>query len=209
MADYNNRDNRSGGGRGGKKFGGGRGFGGGGGRDSERPTMHKAVCDECGNGCEVPFRPSGDKPVFCSDCFRQNSKSNSFGERDSGERRFSRDRDSERPAMHKAVCDSCGDSCEVPFRPSGDKPVYCNQCFSKGGNDNNNKNAEQTNEQFEILNAKLDKILKMITPVIYKEVPKKEEKVVAEKKVATEEKIEAEKPKKVAKKAVKKAAKKA
>lgn len=32
-------------------------------------TMHKTVCNECGNSCEVPFRPSGDKPVYCNDCF--------------------------------------------------------------------------------------------------------------------------------------------
>jgi CxxC-x17-CxxC domain-containing protein len=32
-------------------------------------TMHKAICDECHKSCEVPFRPSGDKPVYCSDCF--------------------------------------------------------------------------------------------------------------------------------------------
>src|SRR3989344_9234910 len=39
--------------------------------------------------------------------------------------------------MHKAVCDECQKSCEVPFRPSGDKPIYCNECFSskKGGDD--------------------------------------------------------------------------
>jgi CxxC-x17-CxxC domain-containing protein len=44
--------------------------GGGGGRDFGRPTMHKAVCAECGADCEVPFKPTGDKPVFCSNCFR-------------------------------------------------------------------------------------------------------------------------------------------
>ncbi len=32
--------------------------------------------------------------------------------------------------MHKATCSECGKSCEVPFRPSSDKPVYCNDCFS-------------------------------------------------------------------------------
>jgi len=31
--------------------------------------MHKATCSECGNACEVPFRPTGDKPIFCNDCF--------------------------------------------------------------------------------------------------------------------------------------------
>jgi CxxC-x17-CxxC domain-containing protein len=40
--------------------------------------------------------------------------------------------------MHKAVCSDCGKTCEVPFRPSGDKPVFCNDCFSgkrEGGDD--------------------------------------------------------------------------
>jgi CxxC-x17-CxxC domain-containing protein len=31
--------------------------------------MHKATCSECGKSCEVPFRPTGDKPVYCNDCF--------------------------------------------------------------------------------------------------------------------------------------------
>ncbi len=26
--------------------------------------MHSAVCDDCGKRCEVPFRPTGDKPIF-------------------------------------------------------------------------------------------------------------------------------------------------
>ncbi|MGB4076148.1 MAG: CxxC-x17-CxxC domain-containing protein [Minisyncoccia bacterium] len=32
-------------------------------------TMHKAECSKCGDVCEVPFRPNGKKPVFCSNCF--------------------------------------------------------------------------------------------------------------------------------------------
>lgn len=32
-------------------------------------TMHSAVCASCGKTCEVPFRPNGDKPVYCRDCF--------------------------------------------------------------------------------------------------------------------------------------------
>jgi len=30
-----------------------------------------AVCTSCGNQAQVPFRPRTDKPVYCSDCFRQ------------------------------------------------------------------------------------------------------------------------------------------
>ena len=31
--------------------------------------MHKANCSNCNTVCEVPFRPNGKKPVFCSNCF--------------------------------------------------------------------------------------------------------------------------------------------
>jgi len=41
-------------------------------------TMHKATCSECGEICEVPFRPTGDKPVYCNKCFA--------GKREGGER---------------------------------------------------------------------------------------------------------------------------
>lgn len=65
---------QGGGSRGG--FGGGRSGGKpsfqkkswGGDRDRE-VTMHKATCGECGKTCEVPFRPTGEKPVYCNDCF--------------------------------------------------------------------------------------------------------------------------------------------
>ncbi len=33
--------------------------------------------------------------------------------------------------MHQATCADCNKECEVPFKPSGDRPVYCKQCFSK------------------------------------------------------------------------------
>ena len=33
--------------------------------------------------------------------------------------------------MFAAVCANCGIETEVPFRPSGDRPVYCRECFSQ------------------------------------------------------------------------------
>jgi CxxC-x17-CxxC domain-containing protein len=33
--------------------------------------MFPATCAECGKSTEVPFQPSGDRPVYCSDCFRK------------------------------------------------------------------------------------------------------------------------------------------
>lgn len=117
------RDNRTGG-NSGKKYGK-KSFGGSfGGRDSARPVMHQAICSECDKECEVPFKPSGDKPVFCRSCFKNKEDTGpshsgdrrDFGKKDFGERSFSK----------------------APF------------VKSSGG---------ITKEQFEILNSKLDKIL--------------------------------------------------
>ena len=33
--------------------------------------------------------------------------------------------------MHKATCADCKKECEVPFKPTEGKPVYCRDCFSK------------------------------------------------------------------------------
>ena len=35
-----------------------------------------AVCSECGKTCQVPFRPSSDKPVYCSVCFGMKKSAN-------------------------------------------------------------------------------------------------------------------------------------
>ena len=66
-----------GGGRGG--FGGGRGGGsrggGFGGRRNFGPReMHKATCDECKKECEVPFKPTEGKPVYCKECYAKHKK---------------------------------------------------------------------------------------------------------------------------------------
>jgi CxxC-x17-CxxC domain-containing protein len=52
---------RDGGGYGGGSFGG-----------SRAPRqMFTATCSSCGNEAQVPFQPTGDKPVYCSACFQQ------------------------------------------------------------------------------------------------------------------------------------------
>jgi len=37
--------------------------------------------------------------------------------------------------LHKAVCADCSKECEVPFKPSGNRPVYCKECFAKRRDD--------------------------------------------------------------------------
>lgn len=49
---------------------GGGGYGGAGG--SSRPReMHDATCANCGQRTQVPFKPTGERPVYCRDCFRR------------------------------------------------------------------------------------------------------------------------------------------
>jgi CxxC-x17-CxxC domain-containing protein len=74
--------------RGGKGFAGGKSFGGGqrfGGHGDGPRQMFPAVCDKCGQSCEVPFKPSGDRPVLCNNCFKGSSdRGNKFAPKSFG-----------------------------------------------------------------------------------------------------------------------------
>lgn len=142
--------------------------------------------------------------------FRRDNRSGGrdFGQRDFRRRSFGGG-GSDRQ-MHQTVCSNCGKNCEVPFVPTGDKPVFCSECFEKRNRDSDSRRFEgggprrndferrsetrpQNNEQFEAISRKLDKILEMLTPT-----PLKEEK---ETKAKPEEiTIVAKKKKKIPKK---------
>jgi CxxC-x17-CxxC domain-containing protein len=57
--------------------------------------------------------------------------------------------------LHKTTCVDCRKECEVPFRPSGDRPVYCKACFAKHktgssfkvNKDNRSRGRERTRER--------------------------------------------------------------
>lgn len=159
MAFNRDRNSRGGGGfRSRPSFGGGSPrFAGGAGRGDRGPVeMHDAICDNCGKSCQVPFRPTQGKPVFCSNCFEN--------QREGSDLRYSGGRNSERSEdrpMFDAVCADCGNNCKVPFRPSSDKPVFCSNCFGDKKNAGGNGGGK---DQFGELNAKLDKILKLLSP---------------------------------------------
>ena len=38
-------------------------------RNTDR-QMHPVTCAQCGVETEVPFKPTGDRPVYCRDCFQ-------------------------------------------------------------------------------------------------------------------------------------------
>lgn len=97
--------------------------------------------------------------------------------------------------MHSAICSSCGKSCEVPFRPTGDKPVYCRDCFagrSAMGGDRSHRKDPRTfsqntshntqpnsgsqptvansemKKQLDAMNVKLDKLMSLVQEVVLK-----------------------------------------
>ena len=83
---------------------------------------------------------------------RSGGRDRGFDRRDSG--RFER-----RPAeMHDVTCDKCGKECQVPFRPTGDKPVLCSDCFRKKDSSGSGS-LRMSLEQFDTINKKLDKII--------------------------------------------------
>jgi CxxC-x17-CxxC domain-containing protein len=45
-------------------------MGGGYGHRPAARQMYEVTCANCGGVARVPFQPRGDKPVYCSDCFR-------------------------------------------------------------------------------------------------------------------------------------------
>jgi len=149
MGNFNKRDNKfnkfGGGGRGNNRGGDRRGgFGSGGG-------MHQAICNECGKSCEVPFKPTQGKPIYCNDCFRNKRASEPRRQESfSGRRGFSQPRQ------------------------------------EQGTN--------QTQKQLEMINQKIDKVLKLLSPDIPTEIsipeinekkviPLQEEKGISKKKV--------------------------
>lgn len=156
------------------------------------------------------------------DSGRQDFQKKSWGERGSGDRES---------VMHKATCSDCGKSCEVPFRPSGEKPVYCNDCFGgKRGqstegfarkefnnpaparvNAESGRGNEDIKRQLEATNAKLERLIQAVDTLVrmklaqqkeaVKDIPVVHPKAVIEKEPAKKEAVMKGAVKKTAKKA--------
>ncbi len=110
------------------------------------------------------------------------------GNRDFNNRGFGK------PTMFKTICSNCGKECEVPFKPNGEKPVYCRDCFKEMGGDTkrsddrnvarpyaeqrNSENKSTDNFQYKqelmTIHAKVDKILSILASAISSEEPQQE-----------------------------------
>lgn len=43
-------------------------------RRYDNRTMYKATCSDCGKECEVPFKPTEGRPVYCRECYRKHRR---------------------------------------------------------------------------------------------------------------------------------------
>ncbi|NOZ76365.1 MAG: zinc-binding protein [Euryarchaeota archaeon] len=78
-------------------------------------------CEDCGeefvfSGEEQQFyyERGFQTPKRCKPC-RQRRKAARTGQRE----------------LHSTICAECGIETQVPFKPSGDRPVYCRDCYQK------------------------------------------------------------------------------
>ena len=99
-------------------------------RSSDRRSLqlYTTTCDKCKREKQVPFKPTGVKPVFCRDCFQDQKpqgRSRRFSETS---RRGTVEKTKQ---LHTVTCMKCKRETQVPFKPTGIKPVYCRECFQK------------------------------------------------------------------------------
>ncbi|MDO8620249.1 MAG: hypothetical protein Q7R64_02780 [bacterium] len=132
MKDFKHNSKFGGGNKGGDRggFSGGNRFGK---KNWDGPKeMHKAVCAKCQKTCEVPFRPSGDRPVYCHDCFDKTKSNTPTGN-------FSRNE---------------GDN--FPKRDFNAPPT------SRPDGNTNNRQIEDIKRQLDVVIAKLDRLLQKV-----------------------------------------------
>lgn len=56
--------------------------------------------------------------------------------------------------LYEAICADCSKVCEVPFKPSEDRAVYCKECFARrksGGANHHNHHSQNRNKNFPVL----------------------------------------------------------
>jgi CxxC-x17-CxxC domain-containing protein len=96
------------------------------------------TCRDCGQAFtftsgEQDFYASRgfSEPTRCPDCRAQRRAERERGSYGGNSGGYSSGPSRGPREMFEAVCSSCGNIAQVPFQPSGDKPVYCSSCFEQ------------------------------------------------------------------------------
>ncbi|MDP3726306.1 MAG: hypothetical protein Q8R36_03865 [bacterium] len=154
------------GGKGGFSYSGNRDRGERGGRDGSRPMqMFSAVCSECARACEIPFRPTGERPVFCKDCFdkKRGSPQGGYPQREVPPRNFPQRDQRDQRNFTPASSPRPQDLSAIALAKAGDKRI------------------DELKQQLYAVNKKLDTILKIMEGTATATTKKVTEKVKAKK----------------------------
>lgn len=87
-------------------------------------------CAQCGKHIDkLPFQPTGDRPVYCSDCnrqYREKRQNNGGG----GGRGGFNSRGPRQMFSGNWTCSSCGAAItELPFQPRDTSSLLCRSCL--------------------------------------------------------------------------------
>jgi len=116
-------------------------------RDNDREDT-TVTCADCGDQCTVPFIPRSNKPVYCSDCFRQNKPDTSRDDRGS---RYSRDDRGSRYSRDDRGSRQSRDNSRSS-RGRSDKVLRKQESFYSGGSAKFNESLQK--KLYEILGGK-------------------------------------------------------
>jgi CxxC-x17-CxxC domain-containing protein len=134
------------------------------------------LCGSFGNSFHLSMnkfnnKPRGSRPPERRSHFGGSSRPNArprMGVRPGGPRPFG-DR-KEVVQKFDAICSQCGRKCQVPFRPNGIRPVFCNNCFGaphdaqdkKGSPSGEGRSTAELTRQIAAMNNKIDAMLKIL-----------------------------------------------
>ena len=96
--------------------------------------------------------------------------------------------------MYAVVCFDCGKDTEIPFKPSGDRPVYCQECFTKRKAAKTSAPRSQMASGYEPMpsvnvSIKPASVVSAATPSASKKKSAPAKKTAAKKKVVTKKKV--------------------
>ncbi|MDB4857009.1 hypothetical protein OAH57_00440 [Nitrosopumilus sp.] len=121
-------------------------------RDNDREDT-TVTCADCGDQCTVPFVPRSNKPVYCSDCFRQYKPDNPDNDRPSRDDRGSRYSRDDRPSRYSRDDRPSRNSRDNSrSRGKSDKVLRKQESFYSGGSAKFNESLQK--KLYEILGGK-------------------------------------------------------
>ena len=118
-------------------------------RDNDREDT-TVTCADCGDQCTVPFVPRSNKPVYCSDCFRQYKPDNPDNDRPSRDDRGSRYSRDDRPSRDDRGSRNSRNNSRS--RGKSDKVLRKQESFYSGGSAKFNESLQK--KLYEILGGK-------------------------------------------------------